>query len=70
MQIQFRRWVVVAWFVWAVLAGAVGPVFAQDGGDEEEVDTGDIYGFRTEILFPAVVRFILGVNVPPEEIIW
>jgi hypothetical protein len=52
-----------------VLAGMVGPVQAQDNGDDEQQDTGAIYAFRTEILFPAVVRFFVGVNVPPSEIV-
>ncbi|MBN2305817.1 MAG: hypothetical protein JXQ72_15145, partial [Anaerolineae bacterium] len=55
----------------AVVAGLCGPelVFAQGGGDEPEQDTGLIYTYRTEILFPAVVRFFVGINAPPDQIV-
>lgn len=62
--------ILIGWFpLWA--AGETHSR-AQQGGTTDTLtptqDTGDIFGFRQEVLFPAVIRFIIGVNLGLDNI--
>lgn len=70
MQVKYTRRV-IGWLLVAVLlAGGMLPLqsaFAQDQNDEP-AGTGRIFGYRTEMIFPAAVRFVVGLNARSDEV--
>jgi len=67
----------INWMLLAILVigmagyevGVARPVLAQDGdGESEEEGPPLIFGYRHEIVFPAVIRFFLGANVHLEDV--
>jgi len=46
----------------------IWPGSARVNAQDNTPDTGDIYSYRAEIIFPAAVRFFVGLNVPPEQV--
>jgi len=70
MQIKHTRRVIGWLLVVTLLAGFVlpwKPVFAQDQ-DDEPPDMGRIFGYRTEVIFPAAIRFVVGLNARSDEV--
>ena len=52
-----------------LLSGLVMPAFAQgEDNSTPTPETGLIYGFRAEVLFPVVVRFFVGINASLDQI--
>ena len=72
MRIDHHRQLVRGMILALVLAGMLAPwgqgwksALAQD---DEQPDTGRIFGWRQEIIFPAVIRFVLGLNAGLDEL--
>lgn len=64
------RWALIAALVLGLLAawGARGPASAQDGESEGDEEYPIIFGHQAEVVFPAVVRCVVGVNAVPDDI--
>ncbi len=68
MQIKYTRHITGWLLVVALLVSAVLPLQGAHAQDGDEPDTGRIFGYRTETIFPAAIRFVVGLNARLEEI--
>lgn len=65
---RMARWALIAVLALRLLAawGMRGPASAQDGEGEEDFPI--IFGHQAEVVFPAAIRCVVGVNAIPDEI--
>lgn len=65
---RMARWGLIAVLALGLLAvwGTRNPASAQDGEGEEEFPI--IFGHQAEVVFPAVIRCVVGVNAVPDDI--
>nr|MBP8974315.1 hypothetical protein [Anaerolineae bacterium] len=64
------RWALIAALAFGMLAtwAARGLASAQDGEGEVQEEYPIIFGHQAEVVFPAVVRCVVGVNAIPDDI--